>query len=100
MMSPARTWYARSAAGIWLMNATISGVTTAITIQTCAIRNPPRAIGSNLRLHGRASSYPHGTHVFCFGGRATPPERNARTQRVRCGANAGSYADRYVQVRT
>ena len=68
MMSPARIWYARSAAGIWLRNATNSGMTRAITIQTCAIRNPREATGPSLRLHGRASSYPHGTHVLSFGG--------------------------------
>ncbi len=40
MMSPARIWYARSAAGILVRSATINGTATTITNQTCAMRRP------------------------------------------------------------
>ena len=56
------------AAGIWLMNAANSGVATTITIQTCVIRTPRAATGSELPAPRPCVSYPHRAHVLCFGG--------------------------------
>ena len=63
-----------------------TGATRIIALATevpISLLNMPSYIGSSSRLDGRASSYPHRSHVFSFGGIAPPHERTAWESRGR-----------------